>query len=143
MRSSYYTDTTPALRGKEHRKFPRYDIQVPASLRLDDGKTYNGITGNISSSGAFFAYDDLANIAKETPCTLTLFVEGTLHSDEIAINCVFKPHRDGGVGLQFKTMSTNDFINFIFMLSKESPDPDTFISEISVNPSVSLLEEQH
>ena len=137
-----YAGTIPPLRGKEQRKYPRYDIQILADLRLNNGNRYNGSTHNISSNGAFFAYDNLESIKKETPCTLTLYVEGNLHSDEITINCVFKPHKSGGAGLQFKTMSTNDFINFIFMLSKEFPDPDKFISEISTNPSVGLLEEQ-
>jgi len=129
---------TDALRFRENRKHARYDIQIPASIRFQDGKYFNGKTNNISSNGAFFEYSEPGKIKKDTQCTLTLFIEGKLHSEEIKINCVFKPHSKGGVGLEFKTMPTNDFINFIFMLSKKIPDPEQFISEISMDPGVEL-----
>lgn len=142
--SIVHSDNTgdSSLRVREHRKYPRFDVQIPASIRLHDGKYYNGKTNNLSGNGAFFEYSGLGEIKKETQCTLTLFVEGKLYSEEITINCAFRPHGNDGVGLEFKTMSTNDFINFIFLLSKNHPNPDEFISEISVNPGVKLLEEQ-
>ena len=142
--STVHSDNTgnSSIRVREHRKHPRFDVQIPASIKLDDGKYYNGKTSNLSGNGAFFEYSGLDKIKKETPCTLTLFVEGKLYSEEITIHCTFKPHSNDGVGLEFKTMSTNDFINFIFLLSKKHPNPDDFISNISINPGVELLEEQ-
>lgn len=135
------TNNVHSFMGKDQRRHPRYDVQIPASIRLKDGKNYNGITNNISSNGAFFAYDNFGRIKKETHCTLTLFIEGKLYSEEITIDCVFKPHHKGGVGLEFKTMTTNDFINFIFMLSKKLPDPNKFISEISTDPGIELSDD--
>jgi len=126
---------------KEQRKYPRFDLNFPANIRLPDGNLLKGKTSNISGNGAFFEYSDAGKFENEAQCTLTLFVEGKLYSEEITFNCILKNNRKNGIGLQFKTMSTNDFINFIFMLKNEYPDPDHMISQFSVNPGVQLLEE--
>ena len=126
---------------KEQRKYPRFDIQLAADIQLPDGKRYNGRTINISGNGVFFEHHSISDIAHETQCTLTLFVDGNLYSEEIRFNGVLKTHRKNGVGIEFKTMSTNDFINFIFLLKKEYPDPEHMISQFSATPGVQLIEE--
>ena len=126
---------------REQRKYPRFDMQFPAYIRLPDGRKYNGKTGNISGNGAFFEYNNESEINNETQCTLTLFAEGKLYSEEITFNCNLKNIREKGIGLEFTSMSTNDYINFIFLLKNEYPDPENMISQFSVNPGVQLLEE--
>ena len=135
------TSVTNAALINEQRKFPRFNIQIPASIRLKDGIHYQGNTNNISNNGAFIEYGDIANITKDTHCILTLFVEGKTYSEEIKIKCIFKPGRKGGIGLEFKTMSTNDFINFIYLLSSKTSDPDRYFTELKNNPGVNLVDE--
>jgi hypothetical protein len=125
----------------EQRKFPRFDIQVPASIRLKEGIHYQGKTSNISNNGAFIQYSGITNITEETLCILTLYAEGETHTEEIKIKCVFKPRRQGGVGLEFKTMSADDFINFIYLLSSKLPDSDKYFAELKNNPGVKLVDE--
>ena len=135
------TSVTNAVLINEQRKFPRYDIQVPASIRIKDGIYYQGKTNNISNNGCFFEYGSIANIKNETFCILTLYIEGKTCSDEIKIKCVFKPDRKNGVGLEFKAMSANDFIDFVFLLSRNTPDPDGYFTELKNNPGVKLVDE--
>lgn len=125
----------------EQRKFSRYDIQIPASLRLKDGIQYLGKTNNISNNGAFIEYSGATNITKETHGILTLFVDGEIYSEEIKIKCILKPARKEGIGLEFKAMSSNDFINFIFLLSNNTPDPDQYFTELKNNPGVHVVDE--
>jgi hypothetical protein len=134
------TITTTAF-VNEQRKFPRYNIQIPASIRLKDGVQYQGKTNNISNNGAFMEYCGATNITKETHCVLTLFVEGKIRSEEIKIKCVLKPDRKGGIGLEFKTMSADDFINFISLLSSKTSDRDKYFTELKNNPGVDLVDE--
>ena len=126
---------------KDQRKYPRFDMQFAASIRFPDGDLCKGKTKNISGNGVFFEYDESRKFENESRCTLTMFVEGKLYSEEITFNCVLKNNRKNGLGLQFETMSTNDFINFIFLLQNEYPDPEHMISQFSVNPGVQLIEE--
>lgn len=126
---------------KELRRYPRFDIQLPADIQLPDGKRYNGRTINISGNGLFFEHYNVSDITDNTQCTLTLYVGGNLYSEEIKFNGVLKTNRKNGVGIEFRTMSTNDFINFIFLLKREYPDPEYMISQFSANPGVQLLEE--
>ena len=135
------TSVTNAVLVNEQRKFPRYNIQIPASIRLKDGVHYLGKTKNISNNGAFVEYSGTTNITKETHCILTLFIEGKTYAEEIKIKCVFKPSRENGVGLEFKTMSAKDFVNFIFLLSSKTPDADSYLAELKSNPGVELLDE--
>lgn len=125
----------------EQRKHPRYHIQMPASIRLKDGIHYLGKTSNISNNGAFVEYNGSINVAEETHGILTLFVEGEVYSEEIKIKCVLKPARKDGIGLEFKSMSANDFINFIFLLSSKTPNPDKYFAELKNNPGVKLVAE--
>lgn len=125
----------------EQRKYPRYDIQLPASIRLKDGVRYEGKTGNISSNGALFNFGNTSDIDPDAHCILTLYNEKPNYSEEIKIKCLFKPHTDGGVGLEFQTMSTHDFINFVFLLSSKTPDPERIFEELKNNPGIQLLDE--
>ena len=125
----------------EQRKYPRYNIEIPATIRLKDGLRLDGKTGNISSNGALFEYENVSQIEPDTHCILTLYNEKSVYPEEIKIKCVFKPHKEGGVGLQFITMSTHDFINFVFLLSNSSPDPEKTLNELKDNPGIELLDE--
>ncbi|MGD8571977.1 MAG: PilZ domain-containing protein [Gammaproteobacteria bacterium] len=125
----------------EQRKFPRFDIEIPASIRLKDRVYYQGKTNNISSNGAFIKYSADTKITGDTHCILTLYVEGKAWIDEIKIKCVSKPARDGGIGLEFKTMSADDFVNFVFLLTSEAPDADDLFAELRDNPGVELVNE--
>lgn len=125
----------------EQRKYPRYNIQLPATIRMKDGIRYEGKTGNISSNGALFEYGENAQIEQDAHCILTIYNEKADFPEEIKIKCVFKLHKEGGVGLQFKTMSTHDFINFVFLLSSKSPDPKKTLKELKDNPGIQLLHE--
>lgn len=135
------TSVTNAVLVNEQRKFPRFNIQIPASIRLKDGVHYQGNTNNISNNGAFIEYSDITNITKDTHCILTLFVEGKTYSEEIKIKCIFKPARQGGIGLEFKTMSANDFASFIDLLSSKTPDPDKYFTALKNSPGVDLVDE--
>ena len=127
----------------EQREYPRYDIQVPAKLRLKNGLQYEGKTNNISNSGAFFEFNASAHpkakLTKDAHCILTLFVEGKSSSEELKIKCVFKPSRKGGASLEFKTITTDDYINFIFLLGRNYPKPEELFAELKDNPGVHLL----
>ncbi len=133
------TSVNNAVLVNEQRKFPRINIQIPASIRLKDGINYQGNTHNISNNGAFVEYNGSANITEETHGILTLFVEGKTHSEEIKIKCILKPDRKGGIGVEFKTMSTNDFINFIDLLSSKTSDPEKYFTELKNSPGVNLV----
>jgi hypothetical protein len=135
------TSVTNAVFVNEQRQFPRFNIQIPASVRLKDGIHYQGNTNNISNNGAFIEYSGLIDATKETHCILTLFVEGKTHSEEIKIKCIVKPSRKGGIGLEFKTMSTNDFINFVDLLSSKIPDAEKYFTEQKNNFGVDLVDE--
>ena len=135
------TPSSNAVLVNEQRQFPRFNIQIPASVRLKDGIHYQGNTNNISNNGAFVEYSGITDITNETHCILTLFVEGKTYSEEIKIKCVLKPARKEGIGLEFKAMSSNDFINFIFLLSNNTPDPDRYFTELKNNPGVHVVDE--
>ena len=135
------TSRSNAVLVNEQRQYPRFNIQIPASVRLKDGIHYQGNTNNISNNGAFVEYSGPTDIASETHCILTLFVEGKTFSEEIKIKCIIKPSRKGGLGLEFKTMSVNDFVNFIDLLSSNTPDPDKYYTEVKNNPGVDLVDE--
>ena len=135
------TSVTPAVFVNEQRNFPRYNIRIPASIRLKNGVHYKGNTDNISNNGAFVEYSGNTDITKETHGILTLFVEEKTRSEEIKIKCIIKPSRKGGIGVEFKTMSTNDFINFIDLLSSKTPDADEYYTELNNNPGVELIDE--
>jgi len=126
----------------EQRKFPRYNIKLPASIRLKDGIQYQGKTNNISNNGAFFEFGDINQVTKDTPCILTLFIEGNIYPEELKIKCVVKPGRSGGVGLEFKSMSATSFVSFIFLLSSKAPNPDEYFKELKNNPGVKLVDEE-
>jgi hypothetical protein len=132
---------TNAVFINEQRKFPRYNIELPASIRLKDGVHYLGKTNNISNNGAFLEYSGPSSITNESTGILTLFVEGKVYAEEIKIKCILKPAREGGIGLEFKAMSANDFINFIFLLSSNTPDPQGYFTELKNNPGVTLVPE--
>lgn len=125
----------------EQRKYSRYNIRIPASLRLKDGFYYLGKTSNISNNGAFIEYSGTTNITNETHGILTLYVEGENYSEEIKIKCILKPARQNGIGMEFKAMSANDFINFISLLSNNTPDPDKYFTELKSNPGVQVVDD--
>ena len=135
------TSSSNAVLVNEQRQYPRFDIQIPASIRLKDGIHYQGNTNNISNNGAFVEHSGITDIKSETHCILTLFVEGNTYSEEIKIKCIIKPAREGGIGLEFKTMSANDFVNFIDLLSSSTPDPEKYFTELKNNPGVDLVDE--
>jgi len=133
--------TNRAILINEQRKYPRYPIQIPASIRLRNGIHYLGKTNNISNNGAFVEYNGGVDIGEETKAILTLFVDGKAYSEEIKIKCTLKPTRDNGIGVEFKSMSANDFINFIYLLSSQTPNPDKYFAELKNNPGFKLVEE--
>ena len=135
------TPSSNAVLVNEQRQFPRFNIQIPASVRLKDGIHYQGNTNNISNNGAFVEYSGITDITNETHCILTLFVEGKTYSEEIKIKCIIKPARKGGIGLEFKTMSSNDFASFIDLLSSKLSDPEKYFTELKSNPGVELVDE--
>jgi len=124
----------------EQRQYPRYQVQIPASIRLKNGIHYLGTTNNISNNGAFVEYNGGVEIGEETHAILTLYVEGEVYSEEIKIKCMLKPARNNGIGLEFKSMSPNDFINFIYLLSSKAPNPEKYFTELKSNPGVKLVE---
>ena len=132
--------TACAVITNEKRKFARYETQFPASIRLKDGMRYNGTMENISSNGAYFGYKDIAQFRNETSCILSIFIEGKYYSEEIEIDCTLKPRASGGAGLEFKTMSTRDYINFVFLLSKAIPEQDKLLADLKNNPGIELLD---
>ena len=125
----------------ERREQPRFDIEIPASIRLKDGLRYDGKTSNISNGGAFFKFSDSSQLTKETHCILTLFLEGKTISEELKIKCVFKPSRKDGAGLEFKTITTNDYINFVFLLTKSHPKSEELFTVLKDNPGMQLVGE--
>ena len=135
------TSSSNAVLINEQRQYPRFNIQIPASVRLKDGIHFQGNTNNISNNGAFVTYSGIADITDETHCILTLFVERKTYSEEIKIKCLIKPAREGGIGLEFKTMSANDFVNFIDLLSSKVPDPEKYYAELQSKPGVELIDE--
>ena len=135
------TSSSNAVLVNEQRKYPRFNIQIPASVRLKDRIHYQGNTNNVSNNGAFVEYSGITDITSETHCILTLFVEGKTYSEEIKIKCIIKPARKGGIGLEFKTMSMSDFVNFIDLLSSNTPDPQKYFTELKNNPGVDLVDE--
>lgn len=125
----------------ERRAFPRHNIQIPASIRLKDGRRIAGCTRDISSSGALFEFQDANPGEQETYGILTLFLDDKSSTEELKIKCIFKPAREKGAGLEFKTIATDDYIKFIFLLAKNYPDPEQLLTELKDNPGVQLLGE--
>lgn len=127
-----------AVLRNEQRSFTRYDIKLPATLRLRNGVRLNGTMGNISSSGAWFENRDREPAEENTLCLLTIHLQKQNYREEIDIECVLKRNSTDGVGLKFKTMSTRDYINFVFLLTTETPHQQQLLTELKTNPGMEL-----
>lgn len=130
-----------ATQTNDRREHPRYDIQVPAMIRMKDGRCYEGRTNSISNSGAFFQFSGGTNAAKESHCILTLMLEDEPNPQELKIKCVLKSSQQDGAGLEFKTIATEDYIKFVLLLSKNYPQPEQLRTELQNNPGMQLLGE--
>ena len=141
MSAAHDTATVDAAIVNEHRRFPRYDIKLPVSVRLKDGIHYNGITGNVSGNGIYFEHTSEEITVKDASCILTLYVEREDYSEEIKIKGIFKPREVGGAGVEFKTMSEQDFLSFLFLLSSEVPDSKKLYAELKDHHGVELFDD--
>ncbi|MGD8569079.1 MAG: PilZ domain-containing protein [Gammaproteobacteria bacterium] len=125
----------------DRREHTRFDIQLPAMIRMKDGRCYQGKTNNISNSGAFFHFSGDTDASKESHCILTLLLADEPTPEELKIKCVLKTSQHHGAGLEFKTIATEDYIKFVLLLSKNYPQPEQLLTELQNNPGMQLLGE--
>jgi len=103
----------------ERRQYLRYDVVVPAHIRLRNGYCYEGKTLNIGNGGALLQLADAFAGIDGAPCILTLLPDVDSSDREVKIKCVFKTRQHGSAGLEFRNLLSDEEIQSLIQLSEK------------------------
>ncbi|HEY5604264.1 MAG TPA: PilZ domain-containing protein [Gammaproteobacteria bacterium] len=138
MAPRFMTASAPAVSNTENRKHQRLDIRVSANVAFNDGIQYNGKTRNISFCGAFIQFNQASVLKRGARCMLTLMFSDGPKTVMLKFKSKITHVKPDGIGLVFKGIFAEDYADFVYLMSKHSPDPDALLRELKENPCIKI-----
>ena len=117
----------------ERRKNQRLDIQVVARLKLSSGVVYEGVTRNLSYSGAFVELNQTVQVPRGEYCVFALEVTIASKVEEIKLICKVTHVRPEGVAVQHKAVSEQEYNKFVLFLSEHFPEANDLMQEMDAD----------
>ena len=116
----------------EKRRFTRFPLKMNATLAANNHSYNVDNISNLSIGGCFLPIH--ADLAKDTPCTLTIYLgapEGdlTVRTEGVVIRC-----EHGGVGIQFISVDPESLFHLQMLARYNSPDTERIEEEIKKHP---------
>ncbi len=107
---------------KEGRKHKRLTLNFKSKLIHDGDLVLNGVTRNISFSGAFIELDGVPQVFKDDYFSLVLLAR-------VELSCRVIHSNPDGIGFKFDFILTKYYEHFKELMLTNSKDPDRLIKE--------------
>lgn len=117
------------------RRFSRIALKLPARLIVDKTEVYDiRELANLSIGGCLIPLDE--EVAKGTPCTISIRLAGGLGNTTINIQGKAVRYDKEFVAIQFTKIGPEDLHHLQNLIRYNAPDPDKIEAEIDENPGI-------
>ncbi len=122
----------------EKRKHTRLQVKVSAELRCSDGSSFQGVTRNLSFSGAYINLTEEHQPQSGDTCDLFLFIGENPEYITIKFKCDILRAEKEGVGLKYRYVEIDGYHHFEQLMINSSPEPHKLLEELRHSPGLEL-----